>query len=75
MAFRCKNTRNLEIHHIKDDGGNNLNNAQVLCQACHTNIHAYGKLDHSPQSFQQDVKEAALKKAGNRCQCISDNCH
>jgi 5-methylcytosine-specific restriction endonuclease McrA len=75
MAFRCTSTRNLEIHHIRRDGGNKIDNAQVLCQPCHANTHTYGKPGYSPQPFPQDVKDAALKKAGNRCECVRDNCH
>ena len=32
---RCTRTRNLEVHHIRRDGGSGIDNAQVLCPDCH----------------------------------------
>ncbi len=73
---RCTTTNNLEIHHIRRDGGNDLSNAQVLCQKCHVATHTYGTPGHSPLSFPQDVKDKALKRAGHQCECTSNRgCH
>ena len=73
---RCTATRNLEIHHIRIDGKNGLDNARVLCQKCHTNTNSYGSTGHtSPPSFSEATKADALKRAGNRCECIKDQCH
>lgn len=75
MATRCTSTRNLEIHHIRRDGGNGLDNAEVLCQSCHTNTSTYGTPGKSPEPFPQSVKNAALKRAGDQCQCTRVSCH
>lgn len=75
MALRCNSTRNLEIHHIRRDGGNGLGNAQVLCQPCHSKTATYGTPGTSPPPFSQDVKDQALRSSGNRCQCTRDTCH
>jgi 5-methylcytosine-specific restriction endonuclease McrA len=74
---RCTRTTNLEIHHIRRDGGNDISNAQVLCQKCHRETHSYGRQGHSPTPFPQDVKDKALKKAGYQCECTSgyQGCH
>lgn len=75
MALRCSSTRNLEIHHVTRTGGNQLNNAQVLCHDCHVNTQTYGVPGNSPAPFTQDTKDAALRRAGNRCECTRDRCH
>lgn len=72
---RCKRIWGLEVHHKKVNGGNKLDNAQVLCQKCHENTSSYGDSDHkSPEPFTDKVKEEALKRAGNRCECEKDPC-
>ncbi len=72
---RCTSTRNLEVHHIRRDGGNDLSNAKVLCQSCHANTSTYGEPGKSPPPFSQDTKDKALKRAANRCECDKANCH
>lgn len=75
MASRCFNTRNLEVHHKRVDGGNGLDNAMVLCHKCHVNTHSYGDSNHkSPEPFSEETKKAALKRAGNRCECTKGTC-
>ena len=73
---RCKRTRNLEIHHIRRDGGNDINNAKVLCQKCHSATSTYGVSGKSPLPFTPMIKSMALEKAGNQCECTSNSgCH
>ncbi|MBO4583031.1 MAG: hypothetical protein J5714_03200 [Alphaproteobacteria bacterium] len=67
---RCRRTTNLEVHHIRIDGGNGLDNAKVLCQKCHAETASYGDTNHkSPPAFSDDIKHKALKRAGNQCEC------
>jgi 5-methylcytosine-specific restriction endonuclease McrA len=72
---RCKATEDLEIHHKRRDGGNDIENAQVLCQSCHVNTSTYGIEGKSPPEFSSKTKEKALIRAGNRCECKKDGCH
>ncbi len=72
---RCTRTRGLEVHHIRRDGGNDLSNARVLCPLCHSNTTTYGQPGKSPADFPQDVKDKALKRAGNQCECTREYCH
>ena len=72
---RCIATENLEIHHKRRNGGNDINNAQVLCQSCHENTTTYGKQGESPPDFSSKIKELALKRAMNRCECEKPECH
>lgn len=73
---RCTKTANLEVHHIRRDGGNGLNNAMVLCQTCHVATSTYGVPGTTPPAFPQSVKDQALRNAGNRCECTSTRgCH
>jgi hypothetical protein len=72
---RCTATTNLEIHHKQRNGGNGIENAQVLCQSCHENTPSYGTPGQSPPEFSSQTKEAALKRAGNRCECEKTGCH
>jgi 5-methylcytosine-specific restriction endonuclease McrA len=73
---RCTTTRNLEVHHVRRNGGNDLANAKVLCQSCHEKTSTYGDPGHSPPPFDEHTKQAALHRAGNQCQCTStQGCH
>jgi len=72
---RCINTENLEVHHKRRDGGNGIENAQVLCQSCHENTSTYGMEGKSPPEFSTKTKEGALLRAENRCECEKEGCH
>ncbi|MGA9108801.1 MAG: HNH endonuclease [Smithella sp.] len=73
---RCTRTRNLEVHHIRRDGGSGIDNAQVLCPDCHQETSSYGTPGKSPLPFGEEIKQKALKNAGNQCQCTSSRgCH
>lgn len=73
---RCTRTQGLEIHHKRRDGGNGLDNAQVLCSKCHSATSTYGVPGKTPPEFSPMTKEIALAKAGNQCECTSDRgCH
>jgi len=73
---RCKNTRNLEVHHIRRDGGNGIDNAIVLCPGCHQATTTYGNPGANPAPFSEETKNRALERAGHQCQCTSDRgCH
>ena len=73
---RCTRINNLEVHHIRRDGGSALSNALVLCEDCHAATSTYGIPGESPDLFDPVTKEAALRRAGRMCQCerLSD-CH
>ncbi|MBR2208264.1 MAG: hypothetical protein IJ859_05570 [Synergistaceae bacterium] len=71
---RCTCTTGLEVHHKRRDGGNGLDNAEVLCQRCHANTSTYGVPGKSPEPFPQSVKNEALRRAGNRCECTRVTC-
>ena len=73
---RCTRTNNLAVHHKRRDGGNELDNAQVLCQECHSPTSTYGVPGNTPPAFSPLTKELALSKAGKQCECTSDRgCH
>jgi len=72
---RCNSTENLEVHHKRRDGGNDIGNAEVLCQKCHEQTSTYGTKGKSPPEFSEPTKKEALKKAGNRCECERAGCH
>ena len=72
---RCIRNSELEVHHIRQDGGNDIANAQVLCQLCHEETSTYGEPGQSPLDFDEDTKAKALRRAGNRCECSRDGCH
>jgi len=71
---RCKKTIGLEVHHKRRDGGNDLDNAEVLCQYCHGNTSTYGRDGQSPPAFSQSTKDEALKRANNQCECDRKIC-
>jgi 5-methylcytosine-specific restriction endonuclease McrA len=73
---RCARTTNLEVHHIRRDGGSGLSNAKVLCQKCHAATSTYGTPGKSPEPFSEETKKLALQYAGNQCECRSlSGCH
>jgi hypothetical protein len=72
---RCGSTEKLQVHHKRRDGGNDIENAEVLCQKCHENTGTYGVKGKSPPDFSDSTKKEALKKAGNRCECERTECH
>ncbi|MFA5047016.1 MAG: hypothetical protein WC542_13920 [Paludibacter sp.] len=74
---RCTQTTNIEVRHLRSDGGNGINNAIVLCKICNAAIGFYDKNNVKPEPFSQVVIEKALKKAENRCQCTCKihGCH
>lgn len=73
---RCTVKRSLEVHHKRRDGGNSLENAEVLCQNCHKATSTYGVSGTSPEPFTQETKDKALKRANNQCECTrTGGCH
>lgn len=73
---RCTTTRGLEVHHKNRAGGNDIGNAEVLCGPCHQATRSYGTPGTSPPPFSQDVKDRAIRAAGNQCQCTrTGGCH
>jgi len=72
---RRNSTKDLAVHHKRRDGGNDIGNAEVLCQKCHENTSTYGTPGKSPPEFSASTKEEALKRAGNRCECEKNECH
>jgi len=75
--IRCIKTTNLEVHYKRTDGGNDIDNAVVLCPHCYATITGNGAHGNTPVSFSSGVKEQALRKANRRCECRSDiiSCH
>lgn len=73
---RCSRTKELEIHHKRRDGGNGLDNAEVLCQPCHKATATYGVPGNSPAPFSQEIKKQALERAKKQCECgRTGGCH
>jgi hypothetical protein len=72
---RCENTKNLAVHHRRTDGGNGIENAEVLCTLCHRNTKTYGDTTHvSPPPFPLGTKILARFLSLNRCQCTRESC-
>jgi len=72
--MRCNSTKNLEVHHKRRDGGNGIDNAEVLCHECHTNTDTYGKPGVSPEPFSEETKKQALIRANYKCECTRTIC-
>jgi hypothetical protein len=72
----CTRTTNLEVHHVRRDGDNDIGNARVLCKPCHAATPSYGTPGKSPTEFDQATKDRAIRRAGNQCECTSSTgCH
>ncbi|MCB0422692.1 MAG: HNH endonuclease [Bdellovibrionales bacterium] len=80
LNSRCVNTSQLEVHHknrglTENEGLNDSSNAEVLCKSCHDNVkQRLDKPEGNPE-FSDEIKTAALKGSGNRCECTRKNCH
>ncbi len=73
---RCTRTRDLDVHHKRKDGGNGLDNAEVLCQPCHKATSSFGVPSRPANPFDEDTKQKALRRAGNQCECTkTGGCH
>lgn len=73
---RCTTKRNLQVHHKRRDGGNGIDNAEVLCPNCHKETSSFGSPGKSPPPFSDDIKQKALKRADNQCECTrTGGCH
>ena len=73
---RCTQINGLEVHHKRRDGGNGLNNAEVLCSPCHEATSTYGTPGNSPPEFSEETKAMARRRAGNQCECTrTGGCH
>jgi hypothetical protein len=76
MAKRCTKTRDLEVHHKNVRAGNDLGNAEVLCESCHANTSTYRRSGHEPPpDFSEKTKILARKRAGEQCECTREHCH
>ena len=73
---RCSKTTTLSVHHINRAGGNGILNAKILCSDCHKATSTFGKEGTPPPAFSEATKQAAYKRAGNRCECtLTGGCH
>jgi cytochrome c553 len=73
---RCTRKNDLDIHHKRRDGGNGLDNAEVLCRTCHVATGASGGPDTLPPVFDQYTKYMAQIRAGYQCECMrTGGCH
>ena len=74
---RCIKTTNLEVYYIRTEGGNDVDNAVVLCQRCYFNTNGNATHPKIPTSFPPTVIEKAIHRAKGRCECKSDiqSCH
>lgn len=73
---RCTRTINLEVYHRQSSGDNDLRNAKILCETCHNAAPNYSTIGKAPSAFAEETKKAALKRAGNQCECTwSGGCH
>jgi hypothetical protein len=73
---RCSRFDGLQVYHVMRDGGNGLDNAQVLCRRCYELMDRPKAEGPEPQPFKEEVVRKALELAGYRCQCQSSGgCH
>jgi hypothetical protein len=64
------------VHHKRRDGGNDIGNAQVLCEACHKATATSGAPGKNPPDFDEATKTQARALARNQCECTSTSgCH
>lgn len=73
---RCTRKNGLDVYLKRCNGGNDLSNAEVLCNLCHEATATYGTPGNSPSTFSEDTKAKALRCSGNQCECVRvGGCH
>jgi hypothetical protein len=73
---RCLRTADLEVHYIRRDRGQGLDNATVLCRHCYELMDSSPPAGPEPPPFSDEIKRQALERAGDRCECESSGgCH
>jgi hypothetical protein len=69
LISRCTRTIDLDVYHLRRDGDNSLDNAQVLCRPCHAATKGYELPGRKAPAFDQATKYAALSRAADQCEC------
>jgi hypothetical protein len=69
LIDRCTRTTGLDVYPLRRDGDGGLDNAQVLCRRCHAAAKGYELPGRKPPPFDRPTKDAALERAGHRCEC------
>jgi len=60
---KCTRIIDLEVHHKRRDGDNDLNNAEVLCPQCHEATKTFGEHGPTPPPFDEVTTQTALENA------------
>ncbi len=68
---RCEQTEQLQVHHKRRDGGNELDNAVVLCQACLATMSSDDEAGVSSPPFSHETRLRAYHWARYQCECAS----
>ena len=74
---QCNRTKNLKVYLKRKNGGNELDNAIVMCDECYKAF-IYGGENSEDESnqFSETTKMLAMVLAHYRCECTSSNgCH
>lgn len=71
---RCNKNNGLEVRHKRKDGGNDLSNAEVLCESCRAYTLIYDTPGPSPAPFPDSVKRQAKARSCYRCECKRNTC-
>jgi hypothetical protein len=69
LISRCTRTTELDVYHLRREGDNSLDNAQVLCRRCQAATQGYELPGRKPPAFDTATKIAALSRAGHQCEC------
>jgi len=59
---RCARTNDLQVHHKRRAGGNDLDNAQVLCKPCHEATATFSTPGNPPHHFLMQPKMPPLSE-------------
>ncbi len=66
----CARTKGLHVYHLSLHGGEDLDNAIVLCEQCFAETPPHWRrFINDPPDFSAEVHAEALSKAGGICQC------
>jgi len=65
---RLNPNEKLGVYYKQVDGGDDIDNAVVLCNFCY-------KCKQCPPDFPIEKQQEVLKRSGDQCECEDDKCH
>jgi hypothetical protein len=71
---RCERINDLDVYQKRRDGGDDLQNVEVLCRKCYVATATHGDPGTTTPEVDGYTKYLAWTIAGHRCECTRTHC-